>query len=67
MPKMTLDVSLREIQKLVFQLPPRAFLDLAVSVEERAETLALMRLAESGFADWNAKEESLYDARPASR
>jgi|GEM_PF-462466 len=63
MPQVTLDLSLDEIKALVLQLPPEQLLALVEALEERAETIALMRLAETGFREWNEPEEDIYDAQ----
>jgi len=62
MPQVTLEVSPEEIKALVFQLPAREFLALVDAVEERAETVAMMQLAETGFREWEEEGEDLYDA-----
>lgn len=62
MPKVTLDMSMEEIKDLVFQLPPREFLMLVDTFEERAETIAMMALAETGFREWLEEGEDIYDA-----
>ncbi len=62
MPRLTVDLSMEEIKGLLFQLPPKDFLSLADVIEERAETLAMMQLAETGFREWNEEGEDLYDA-----
>ncbi len=62
MPRLTVDLSMEEIKSLLFQLPPKDFLSLADVIEERAETLAMMQLAETGFQEWNEEGEDLYDA-----
>lgn len=61
MPMMSLDVSVEEIKHLVFQLPTREFLLLMDSLEEKAESVAMMQLAESGFSEWNEPGEDIYD------
>ena len=61
MPKVTLELSPKRVKELVFQLPPREFLSLAAEVTERAETMAIMRVAESGFQEWNEPGEDIYD------
>ena len=62
MPKMTLDMSMEEIEDLVFQLPPRELLTLVDTFEERAEIIAMMALAETGFREWLEEGEDIYDA-----
>ena len=62
MPKVTSHISAEEIKNLVFQLPPQEFLALVDAIEERAETIALMRLSETAFKEWNEEGEDIYDA-----
>jgi len=50
-----------EIKALVFRLPPLEFVQLADEMGERAETFEMMRLAETGFAEWNEPGEGIYD------
>ncbi|MBM4467915.1 MAG: hypothetical protein FJ014_20600 [Chloroflexi bacterium] len=59
---MTLDMSMEEIKDLVFQLPPRELLTLVDTFDERAETIAMMTLAETGFREWLEEGEDIYDA-----
>ena len=62
MPQVTLDMSAEEIKALIFQLPAVDLLTLIDAIEERAETVAMMQLAETGFAEWNEEGEDIYDA-----
>jgi len=62
MPQVTLDMSIEEIRTLIFQLPARELLTLVDAIEERAETVAMMQLAETGFREWNEEGEDIYDA-----
>ncbi len=62
MPKITLDMSIEEIKALVLQLPHRELLTLAEAIDERAETISMMKLAETAFAEWNQEGEDIYDA-----
>ena len=61
MPRVTMNISLQEIKALIFQLPAREFLSLADAVEERSETIAMMKLSETGFQEWNEVGEDIYD------
>jgi len=61
MPQVTLDVNLEDIKAMIFQLPVKEFMMLVDAVEERAETIAMMRLAETGFTEWNEEGEAIYD------
>ena len=62
MPQVTLDLSLEEIKTLIFQLPPQELLTLVDAIEGRAETMAMMQLAETGFREWHEEGEDIYDA-----
>ena len=62
MPQVTLDMSIDEIKALIFQLPTQELLTLIDTIEERAETIAMMQLAETGFQEWNEEGEDIYDA-----
>ncbi len=64
MPEVTLNLSMEEIKALICQLPPQELLALADTIEERAETLAVMQLAETGFREWHKEGEDIYDAEP---
>ena len=58
-----LDVSIDEIKAMVLQLPPQELLALADVIEERAEVIGMMRLAETSFREWDAEGEDIYDAQ----
>jgi len=62
MPEVTLEMSIEEIRALIFQLPGEELLKLVDAIEERAETVAMMQLAETGFQEWNREGEDIYDA-----
>jgi hypothetical protein len=64
MPKVTLELTPKNLQEILFQLPPKDFLALAGKVQERAETLMMMQLAETGFREWEHEEEDIYQADP---
>lgn len=59
MPKVTLDLKVEEIKNLILQLPAQELLDLMDALEERAETIAMMGLAERGFREWNKQGEDI--------
>lgn len=61
MPQVDVTLTVEEIQTLVFRLPPLEFAWLADRMRERAETFEMMRLAETGFAEWNEPGEDIYD------
>jgi hypothetical protein len=55
-------MSLEQVKSLIFQLPARDLLELGEIIEERAETDAMMNLAETGFKEWLDEGEDIYDA-----
>jgi hypothetical protein len=58
--KQTSNLSVEEITNLIIGLPPAQFLRLVEAIEERAETLAMMKLAETGFKEWENPQEDIY-------
>ena len=62
MPQVTLEISTEELKALILQLPPEDLLTIANEVEDRAETIAMMKLSEASFEEWNEPEEDIYDA-----
>lgn len=56
------NISLDEIKSIIFQLPTQEFFTLVDAIEARAETIAMMQLAETGFQEWNEEGEDIYDA-----
>ena len=44
MPQVTLEISTEELKALILQLPPEDLLTIADEVEDRAETIAMMKL-----------------------
>jgi hypothetical protein len=56
-----------EVKNLVFQLPLREFMKLFEAMNERAETLDMMRIAETGFREWNEEGEEIYDEKAPTR
>ena len=61
MPQLKLDLKIDDIESLVFQLPAEQFIILADAIIEKAETLGMMKLSETGFKEWNGKGEDIYD------
>ena len=59
-------LTIEEIKTFVFRLPPLEFVQLADEMGERAETFEMMRLAETGFAEWNEPGEDIYNLLPAT-
>ena len=56
MPQLTVNLDVDKIRELVFQLPPKDFIQLAKEIEERLETFEMIQLAESGFEELSTKE-----------
>ena len=54
-------LTMEEIRSLVYRLPPPQFIRLADEMRERAETLEMTQLAETGFAEWSEPGEGIYD------
>ena len=63
MPRVTLEVGIEELEALIFQLPAHELLTLVDAIEERAETVAMMQLAETAFREWGNAGEDIYDAK----
>lgn len=61
MPKVSLDLTVDELKAMILQLPPQDLLMLIEALEERAETLAMMQLAEASFREWEEPGEDIYD------
>lgn len=61
MPQIKVDLKIEDIKSLVFQLPAEEFLTLANTIMERAETVRMMKLSETGFREWEQKGEDIYD------
>ena len=53
-----------EIKTLVYQLPLSEQISLLEDLEDKLETLTLMKLAETGFPEWNDPEEDIYNVQP---
>lgn len=54
-------LTVEEVRSFVFRLPPPEFIRLADEIRERAETIEMTRLAETGFSEWNEPGEGIYD------
>ncbi|WP_017293621.1 hypothetical protein [Geminocystis herdmanii] len=51
---------LAEIKEMIFQLPPEEINQLIREINETISTKDFMKLAETGFQEWNAPEEDIY-------
>jgi hypothetical protein len=54
-------MNVENIKNLVLQLPPEELIALMAAIEEKLETVSFMRLAETGFQEWNDPEEDIYN------
>ena len=61
MPQLKLDLKIDDIESLIFQLSADQFMILANTIMEKAETMGMMKLSETGFREWNEKGEDIYD------
>ena len=57
-------LTLEEIKTLVYQLPLSEQISLLEDLEDKLEALTLMKLAETGFPEWNDPEEDIYNVQP---
>ncbi|NCO76232.1 MAG: hypothetical protein GW795_10180 [Cyanobacteria bacterium] len=51
---------LAEIKEMIFQLPPEEINQLIKEINETISTKDFMKLAETGFEEWNDPEEDIY-------
>ncbi|MGB5594347.1 MAG: hypothetical protein WBM32_03835 [Crocosphaera sp.] len=49
-----------EIKAMIMQLPIEEINQLIDDIQETIETKELMKLAETGFQEWNDPEEDIY-------
>lgn len=52
---------LAEIKEMIFQLPPEEINQLIREINETISTKDFMKLAETGFEEWNDPEEDIYN------
>ncbi len=50
-----------QIKAIVLQLPSEELVKLMKAIEEKLEATAMMKLAETGFQEWNDPEEDIYN------
>ncbi|GBF80109.1 hypothetical protein [Aphanothece sacrum] len=53
--------TLEEIKTLVYQLPLSEQISLLEDLEDKLETPTFMKLAQTGFTEWNDPEEDIYN------
>lgn len=58
---MSSNLTKEEIKEMIFQLPVEQIVELMSDIEERVENLTMMKLAETGFEEWNEPEEDIYN------
>jgi hypothetical protein len=59
MAKMTFEAPTQVVKEMLFQLSPGELYNIWISMQERMETLQMMKLAETAFKEWQ-QEEDLY-------
>lgn len=52
---------LAEIKEMIFQLPPEEINQLIREINETISAKDFMKLAETGFQEWNDPEEDIYN------
>jgi predicted metal-dependent TIM-barrel fold hydrolase len=57
-------VTLAQIKEMIFQLPPEQINQLIEEMRETIATKDFMKLAETGFQEWNDPEEDIYNNDP---
>lgn len=59
MAKLTIDMPMERLKEVLAQLTPQELAVLLADLQDRLETLQMMKLAEPAFAEWS-EEEDLY-------
>lgn len=62
MPRVTIDITVDEIKRLLPHLSPDQILKLDNEIHEYLETHMMMSVAQSSFSEWEDAEEDIYDA-----
>nr|WP_232826256.1 hypothetical protein [Cyanothece sp. BG0011] len=57
----TMNMTRAEIKEIIMQLPIEEINQLIDDIQETIETKELMKLAETGFQEWNDPEEDIYN------
>lgn len=60
MPQVRVDMAIEDIKAMILQLTEHEFLVLMEAIEERTQTISTMRLAETGFREWDEAGEDIY-------
>ena len=61
MPKVTIDITVDEIKKLLPHLSHEQILELDHVIHEYLETYMMMSVAQTSFTEWEDKEEDIYN------
>jgi hypothetical protein len=56
-----MNITRTEIKKMIFQLPQEEIDQLIKEIKEVNATKDFMKLAETGFQEWNDPEEDIYN------
>ena len=56
-----MNITRTEIKKMIFQLPQEEIDQLIKEIKEVNANRDFMALAETGFQEWNAPEEDIYN------
>lgn len=59
MARVTVEMSVEGVRELLAQLTPQELQAALATIQDRLESLQMMKLAESAFSEWNA-EPDLY-------
>jgi hypothetical protein len=54
-----------EIKQIIFNLPLDELIALDEEISEKIAATVMMKLAETGFSEWNDPEEDIYNDEPA--
>lgn len=60
---MTLNQKIEKLKAKIFALSVPEMMQLMREIEDKIETLTMMKLAETGFAEWEDPEEDIYNVQ----
>ena len=61
MPRVTIDITVNEIKRLLPHLSPDQILKLDNEIHEYLETHMMMSAAQASFSEWEDAEEDIYN------
>jgi hypothetical protein len=64
MMQLTSPSTFQELRAAIMELSPQDLMILHEEIEEKLQTVGMMQLSESGFQEWNDKEEDIYNVEP---